>query len=501
MIMARFDAAGEWILEVNAEGAKVTQVATGEVALERKCKCGFVGGAWEAAFASSQPAVLALARKDGKVDVFTAGLPCQFVSQIELLPSLSSIAIDGSAESVKIVGAAADEPKVASVTLKREGATVAKDGEKEATKVDKKGVVAVAAQNGQVFAVGNALMKLFDTEVKAKLAAPQNCGAVDFCDGKVLVVEGKQARVFSVDTMEAEPSVLACEAEIANAQLVRIGKHLVAAVTVGEHVMLWKVGDKVAVSPDATVTLPAGESAPAIGVSGERLLIRIGDVFEKLAVLDGGALRSKDLAKIRAGSAPAAEMAKGDGKMSLVPNVRQALMSKSHAEIMQLVNRQDRRQIIQTADELRAPEAYDFIQLLTTVLQNQPGKATEVCVWLKHLLESHAPYIISMPHLRAGLEPLYQTIASRSSNYNSLLLMAGKLQSTNAAFFADVRMAKKDEEDMREPLIRYQEDDEMLDAASEEEPAAGDQEMEMGDGSDMDDEMFDLDEDSDFEEF
>merc|ERR1712072_401923 len=154
-------------------------------------------------------------------------------------------------------------------------------------------------------------------------------------------------------------------------------------------------------------------------------------------------------------------------------------MSKSHVDIMQLVSRQDRRQIVATADELRAPE---------------------VCVWLKHLLESHAPYIISMPHLRAGLEPLFQTITSRSANYNSLLLMAGKLQSTNAAFYADARVAKKDEEDMREPLIRYQEDDEMLDAASEGSEAAGD--AEMGDGSDMDgSEMFDLDEDFDFEEF
>lgn len=75
--------------------------------------------------------------------------------------------------------------------------------------------------------------------------------------------------------------------------------------------------------------------------------------------------------------------------------------------------------------------------------------------------------------------------------------MHGKLVSTNASFFGEMEKKQKDEEDMREPLIRYQEDDEMLDAASEEEAAPeGDGEEDMSD-----DEMFDLDEDSDFEEF
>jgi len=90
--------------------------------------------------------------------------------------------------------------------------------------------------------------------------------------------------------------------------------------------------------------------------------------------------------------------------------------------------RQDVRMIDRTVLRLPVQNIMPFLRWLVVKLESRPNRSDVLILWVRSILHSHTPYLLSAPELREVLSGLYQTIDDRLSNFKKILSLYGRLR-------------------------------------------------------------------------
>ncbi|CAI8048441.1 WD repeat-containing protein 43 [Geodia barretti] len=83
--------------------------------------------------------------------------------------------------------------------------------------------------------------------------------------------------------------------------------------------------------------------------------------------------------------------------------------------------------IRQTLRRLPLSLILPLLRQLVRLLETCPSRGLELSLWVHHLLTQHSAYLITQPQLMAVLSSFYQVLETRSSVYNKLCRIHGKL--------------------------------------------------------------------------
>jgi U3 small nucleolar RNA-associated protein 5 len=88
-----------------------------------------------------------------------------------------------------------------------------------------------------------------------------------------------------------------------------------------------------------------------------------------------------------------------------------------------------RREVVvrQTLRRLPLGLVLPLLQQLARLLETSPGRGLELSLWVHHLLTQHSAYLMTQPQLVAILSSFYQVLEARSSVYDKLCRIHGKL--------------------------------------------------------------------------
>lgn len=112
---------------------------------------------------------------------------------------------------------------------------------------------------------------------------------------------------------------------------------------------------------------------------------------------------------------------------SLASVLQQALHSRDDAALELVLGHQDKTVIGNTVSRLGATYVIPFLTRVVAKFQAKPSRGVQLVGWLRAVLTHHTGYLLTVPHLVASLEALYQIIDSRLAVYKKLLKLSGRL--------------------------------------------------------------------------
>ncbi|KAJ3171134.1 hypothetical protein HDU88_008170 [Geranomyces variabilis] len=156
--------------------------------------------------------------------------------------------------------------------------------------------------------------------------------------------------------------------------------------------------------------------------------------------------------------------------------------------------------ILATVRRLPPSQVIPLLDQLTLRLQKKPTRARELVEWVRAIVLVHAGYLLSSPHLAAGLASLYQTLDARVGVFQKLLRLSGRLDLIVSQNSLRNRVAAGNEtgERQHEALYTYDEDED--DDEHEAGGSDGDAVDGVDDEDDEDSEMSEEDEDDEEED-
>ncbi|KAJ3184738.1 hypothetical protein HDU87_004143 [Geranomyces variabilis] len=159
--------------------------------------------------------------------------------------------------------------------------------------------------------------------------------------------------------------------------------------------------------------------------------------------------------------------------------------------------------ILATVRRLPPSQVIPLLDQLTLRLQKKPTRARELVEWVRAIVLVHAGYLLSSPHLAAGLASLYQTLDARVGVFQKLLRLSGRLDLVVSQNSLRNRVAAAGNEGgggerQHEALYTYDEDED--DDEHEAGGSDGDAVDGMDDEDDEDSEMSEEEEEEDEEE-
>eukprot|EP01087_Luapelamoeba_hula_P009628 TRINITY_DN2506_c0_g1_i1.p1 TRINITY_DN2506_c0_g1~~TRINITY_DN2506_c0_g1_i1.p1 ORF type:complete len:248 (+),score=88.31 TRINITY_DN2506_c0_g1_i1:631-1374(+) len=174
---------------------------------------------------------------------------------------------------------------------------------------------------------------------------------------------------------------------------------------------------------------------------------------------------------------------------SLGKVLEQALNS-GDTQLLESVLQSGTQQVVSnTVQHLPSAFVVPLINIIVRRVQQTPGRALQMMVWISAIVERHAAFIISVPAAAESLQAFYTLLESRVATFSSFLALNGRLtllvtqadkrrnQRSGLATAADLPLVTESDSEEDEDEDDDDEDEgiiEDLDGAQEEEESDGD---------------------------
>lgn len=147
-----------------------------------------------------------------------------------------------------------------------------------------------------------------------------------------------------------------------------------------------------------------------------------------------------------------------------------------------------RKEVIirQTIRRLPVGLVVPLLKQLIHLLETSPGRGLELSLWVRHVLTQHSSYLMTQPQLVSTLSSFYQVLEARSSVYNKLCRIHGKLDLMN---IHESDEASGSSSVPAEALMSVTIGDEVISSSSESESDQSDGELSEDDKSDSETEV------------
>lgn len=141
-----------------------------------------------------------------------------------------------------------------------------------------------------------------------------------------------------------------------------------------------------------------------------------------------------------------------------------------------------------TVERLPSPLVGNLLQKLAERLQQKPGRAGILMVWVQWSLAAHGGYLASQPQLVKQLDALNRVLKERASGLQPLLSLKGRLDMLQAQLELRRRNQKRLADGEEEEAVIYVEGDEDVVSGDEMDGAEGNSRKRLRQGSEDDDE-------------